>query len=109
MGAKTDNAWSPHFGIKTGNGFENFDQLVGVVTFGFTIKASDEVIHTFGGGSGFISPGLGSTSDAISIAKGQLRSLQAQIRTSLPSYTDISSRNHLLDLTDRIELALKPR
>jgi hypothetical protein len=62
-----------------------------------------------GGGGGFISPSLGSTSDAISIAKAQLRTLQTQIKTSLPTYTDASSRNHLLDLSERIDLALKPR
>lgn len=62
-----------------------------------------------GGGGGFASPGLSSTSDAISTAKAQLRTLQSQIKSSLPTFADASSRNHLLDLSERIELALKPR
>jgi hypothetical protein len=48
------------------------------------------------------------TSDAISIAKAQLRTLQTEIRTALPLYKDASSRAHLQDVLDRITQALDP-
>jgi hypothetical protein len=46
--------------------------------------------------------------DAISIAKAQLRSLQSEIRAALPLYKDANSRAHLQDVLDRIEESLKP-
>ena len=48
------------------------------------------------------------TTDAISIAKAQLRSLATEIRTALPSYSDSNSRAHLQDVLDRINEALNP-
>lgn len=48
------------------------------------------------------------TSDVMSIAKMQLRSLASEIRAALPSYTDGSSRAHLQDELDRINEALNP-
>ena len=48
------------------------------------------------------------TSDAISIAKAQLRSLASDIRTALPAYKDAASRAHLQDELDRIAQALNP-
>jgi Met-zincin/Domain of unknown function (DUF5117)/Domain of unknown function (DUF5118) len=49
------------------------------------------------------------TTDAISIAKAQLRSLAGEIRAALPAYKDANSRAHLQDVLDRIELSLKPK
>jgi len=48
------------------------------------------------------------TTDAISIAKAQLRSLATEIRAALPSYKDASSRAHLQDVLDRIDESLRP-
>ncbi|HEX2607605.1 MAG TPA: zinc-dependent metalloprotease, partial [Flavisolibacter sp.] len=48
------------------------------------------------------------TTDAISIAKAQLRTLASEIRTALPGYKDASSRAHLQDVLDRINQALDP-
>jgi hypothetical protein len=48
-------------------------------------------------------------SDIMSIAKGTLRSLKAEIAAAIPSYTDKMSRYHLQDLNDRIEKILNPK
>jgi hypothetical protein len=48
------------------------------------------------------------TSDVISIAKMELRSLQSEIRSALPAYKDAMSRAHLQDVNDRITGALDP-
>jgi len=44
--------------------------------------------------------------DAMSVAKAQLRMLQAEIKQALPSYKDAASRAHLMDVNDRITAAL---
>ncbi|HUC82390.1 MAG TPA: zinc-dependent metalloprotease [Flavisolibacter sp.] len=48
------------------------------------------------------------TTDAISVAKAQLRTLQAEIRAGLPAYKDAASRAHLQDVNDRITEVLNP-
>jgi len=59
---------------------------------------------------GFSAPTMSSkTSDAMSIAKAQLRSVAADIRTALPNYRDANSRAHLQDVLDRITQALDPQ
>ncbi len=45
-------------------------------------------------------------SDIISVAKGTLRSLKAEIQTALPGYADRMSRYHLQDVVERIERVL---
>ncbi|MGZ5286348.1 MAG: zinc-dependent metalloprotease [Flavisolibacter sp.] len=59
-------------------------------------------------GFGAISTGATQTSDAISVAKAQLRQLQGEIRAALPVYKDVASRAHLQDVVDRITEALNP-
>jgi len=46
--------------------------------------------------------------DAVSLAKAQLRTLQSEIRAALPLYKDAASRAHLQDVNDRITKALNP-
>jgi hypothetical protein len=59
---------------------------------------------------GFSAPSSGSkTSDAISIAKAQLRTLSAEIKAALPAYKDANTKAHLLDVQDRITEALDPK
>jgi hypothetical protein len=58
---------------------------------------------------GFSLPSVSNTSDALSVAKSQLRILQSNITTTLPSITDVPTKNHLLDLQDRIKNALNPK
>ncbi|HEX6333146.1 MAG TPA: zinc-dependent metalloprotease [Flavisolibacter sp.] len=48
------------------------------------------------------------TSDAVSIAKSQLRILATEIRGALGAYSDQASRAHLQDVLDRITQALDP-
>ncbi len=44
--------------------------------------------------------------DAMSVAKAQLRVLQSEIRAALPTSQDAASRAHLMDVNDRITAAL---
>ena len=44
------------------------------------------------------------TTDAISIAKAQLRQLQSEIRAALPAYKDANSRAHLQDAIKYFQL-----
>ena len=55
---------------------------------------------------GAVSSDYSKTSDAVSIAKMQLRTLATEIRAGLPAYKDASSRAHLQDVIDRITAAL---
>jgi hypothetical protein len=55
---------------------------------------------------GISSSNYSKTTDAISIVKMQLRTLQSEIRNALPAYKDAASRAHLQDVNDRITEAL---
>jgi hypothetical protein len=48
-------------------------------------------------------------SDIMSVAKGTLRSLKAEIAAAIPAYSDKLSRYHLQDLNERIEKILNPK
>ncbi len=58
---------------------------------------------------GFSIPSLSQTSDALSTAKAQLRLIQSSISAAIPTTADIATKNHLLDLQDRIKQALQPK
>ncbi len=60
--------------------------------------------------SGFsiATPNYSKTTDAVSIVKMQLRTVQSEIRTALPAYKDAASRAHLMDVNDRITQVLDP-
>jgi hypothetical protein len=47
--------------------------------------------------------------DAVSVAKAQLRLINNMIKTALPNTTDAMSSYHLQDLSDRINEALNPK
>jgi hypothetical protein len=47
--------------------------------------------------------------DAISVAKGQLRMINDMIKAAIPGTTDTMTGYHLQDLSDRITLALNPK
>lgn len=55
---------------------------------------------------GITSANYSKTTDAISVVKMQLRSLQTEIRAALPTYKEASSKAHLMDVNDRITEAL---
>ncbi|HEY0042007.1 MAG TPA: zinc-dependent metalloprotease, partial [Flavisolibacter sp.] len=57
---------------------------------------------------GISSPNYSKTTDAMSIVKAQLRTLQSEIRAALPATKDATSRAHLQDVNDRITAALDP-
>jgi hypothetical protein len=72
------------------------------------VKPSDASSNISFGGIILSTGSSGSAnSDLVSVAKYQLRTLQSEIRTALPTITDQSSKIHLQDLQDRIEKALK--
>lgn len=48
-------------------------------------------------------------SDIVSVAKGTLRALKAEITAALPSYGDRMSRYHLQDVNERIDRILNPK
>jgi hypothetical protein len=67
-----------------------------------------------GGGPGGIIISFGPAidpkkSDILSVAKGTLRSLKAEIVAAIPGYTDRMSRMHLQDLNERIDRILNPK
>jgi hypothetical protein len=68
--------------------------------------AGGGIVISFGGISPSSNP---RTTDAVSIAKAQLRTLASEIRTALPVYKDASSRAHLQDVLDRINETLRPK
>ena len=79
------------------------------------VEALDRLINPDSGGGIQISFGgapassiTPRTTDAISIAKAQLRTLASEIRAALPSYSDANSRAHLQDVLDRINQSLNP-
>jgi hypothetical protein len=78
------------------------------LTGNLKIEAIPAVAISAGRGFGFPSD-FSRTTDAISIAKAQLRLLQSEIRAALPAYKDAASRAHLLDVNDRITQVLDPK
>jgi len=80
------------------------------------VEALDKLINPDAGAGfqisfgGTITPTINPrTTDAVSIAKAQMRTLQSEIRTALPLYKDANSRAHLLDVLDRINQSLNPK
>ena len=74
--------------------------------------ASNASSPSYGGGGIMISFGPAvevKKSDIISIARGTLRALKAEIAAAIPAYTDKMSRYHLQDLNERIDRILNPR
>jgi hypothetical protein len=66
------------------------------------------------GGGGGISISFGPSvevkkTDIISVARGTLRALKAEIAAAIPAYADRMSRYHLQDLNERIDRVLNPR
>lgn len=62
-----------------------------------------------GRGQGFVSDPEKEDTDVLSVAKAQLRSIDALIKTALPATSDSLSNYHLQDLSERINLALNPK
>jgi hypothetical protein len=74
------------------------------------LKSDNSPVAVLTSGRGFsFSSDYSRTTDAMSIAKAQLRSLQADIRAAVPAYKDAASRAHLQDVNDRITQVLDPK
>jgi hypothetical protein len=73
------------------------------------LKGDDNSIPAAFAAFGITSPTYSKTTDALSIVKAQLRTLQSEIRAALPAYKDAASRAHLQDVNDRITEALDPK
>lgn len=75
-----------------------------------TDTQSSGIVFTIGGsGSASVSQGISKTSDAVSIARAELRILLNQLRSALPGYADTATRNHLKDVIERIDITLNPK
>ncbi|HEX6182159.1 MAG TPA: zinc-dependent metalloprotease, partial [Chitinophagaceae bacterium] len=55
----------------------------------------------------FQAPSMSKTNDAMSLLKGHIKSLQAEIRAAIPAVQDNVTRLHLQDVNDRLTKALK--
>jgi hypothetical protein len=75
-----------------------------LVTLSVPPKSNQEAANK--AGSSYVNP---ATIDVVSVVKGQLRILAGEIRSAANSYSDAASKNHLLDLQDRIKMALDPK
>lgn len=73
------------------------------------VKPTEPQTVNFGGTTFTVVTGFAKTGDGISIIKAQLKTLAAEIRTAATAYSDAASKNHLLDLQDRIKMALEPK
>lgn len=73
-----------------------------------TTNGTPAITVSSGRGGFNFSADYSKTTDAISIAKAQLRTLQSEIRAALPAYKDAASRAHLQDVNDRITEILNP-
>jgi ribosomal protein S18 acetylase RimI-like enzyme len=54
-------------------------------------------------------PELNKVTDALSVVKGQVKSLVAEIKKALPEVKDAQTRLHLQDVSDRLKDALDPK
>ncbi len=66
-------------------------------------------IITFSGTSFGLQQNTSRTNDALSILKGQIKTLMADIRRALPSVHDEATKMHYQDVLDRMDIALDPR
>ncbi len=79
------------------------ERMIGLVKPGGGVAAgTGGITISFG-------PSVSRTNDLISIVKGNLRSLQTELRGAAGAYGDAVTRYHLQDLVDRIGQALDPK
>jgi hypothetical protein len=64
------------------------------------------ITMSFGGGTPAVNV---KNTDVISVAKGELKALQAEINAAIPGTTDKMSKYHLQDVADRIKKGLDPK
>jgi hypothetical protein len=81
-------------------------QMIGLLTPGKASVRSIPVGVTYGFSTRIVDL---STTDLPSITRGQLESLQAEIKAALPRFTDKLSKYHFKDVLERIDSALNPK
>jgi hypothetical protein len=64
------------------------------------------ITMSFGGGTPAVNV---KNTDVISVARGELKALQAEINAAIPGTTDKMSKYHLQDVADRIKKGLDPK
>jgi hypothetical protein len=80
------------------------ERLGALANPGSSAPTGGMIIISFGGPSVDVKK-----SDIMSVARGTLRTLKAEIAAAVPAYSDRMSRYHLQDLNERIERILNPR
>jgi hypothetical protein len=80
-----------------------------VEKFGSIISPSTPAAGSFGGIVITFGGGDIKKTDIVSVAKGTLRSVKAEISAALPSISDKMTRYHLQDMLERIERILNPK
>lgn len=71
-------------------------------------KKASPAPPSFSGGRTMKAPPSIENNDGLSVVKGHMKSLMADIRTALPSVKDTSSRLHLQDVLERLKNGLDP-
>jgi uncharacterized protein YdeI (BOF family) len=85
------------------------DKLIDIVAPAPDPAAAATAIPTGGGRRGGGGGRELEQTDAVSVAKAQLRLINSQIATALPGTADSMSKYHLQDLSERIAAALSPK
>jgi hypothetical protein len=85
------------------------DKLIDIVAPTPDPAAAATAIPTGGGRRGGGGGRELEQTDAVSVAKAQLRLINSQIATALPGTADSMSKYHLQDLSERIAAALSPK
>jgi hypothetical protein len=80
------------------------ERMGAIVSPAASTPTSGGIVISFGGPSA--DP---KKSDIVSVVKGTLRTLKAEIAAAIPAYSDRMSRYHLQDLNERIDRILNPR
>ena len=71
--------------------------------------ATTAIVVVAGGRGGAGAPREMEQTDALSVAKGQLRAINSMIKSAIPNEKDAMTTYHLQDLSDRITAALDPK
>lgn len=107
MGDLQKNIWTELSTHKPIDVYRRNLQKVFVERFSTIINPAAPAAISFAGIS--ISFGSDRKTDIISVAKGTLRSLKAEISAALPSVSDRMTRYHLQDILERIDRILNPK
>lgn len=103
------NIWTELYTRKPIDVYRRNLQKAFVERFGTIISPAAPSTASFGGITITLGGGDIRKTDIVSVAKGTLRSLRADINAALPSATDKMTRYHLQDMVDRIGRILDPK